>query len=362
MKNSKPEIAFFGSGLVTACRDDASTCYRGIIKYLDRLGYRVVVYQHDASGLRRSRLLPGLESIEVVGYQENIDSVQSVLRKASNADIIVKAGGDGALDELIEKSFPEIRKPNQKIIFWDMDAPATLDYAGRKDESFRKLIPQYDYIFTSGGGDRVVSAYKALGARECIPVYNALDPETNFSVNRDARFEADLSFFGERLPGREAKVKEYLMDVAEKMPGKKFIIGGSGWDDLQFSPNVRYVNHVFRKDHNAFNSSAHFVLNIGRGSMSGYGFSPSCRVFEAAGAGACIITDQREGIEEFFVPGKEILVAGNGREAELFISDIGPEEAAEIGKAAKRRVLADHTYEKRAMLLSKIFSEQEVLY
>lgn len=360
---TKPSIAFLGSSLVSAYRNEAATYFRGIIKYLSRLGYSVTFYEPNAYGRQEHRDIPDPGWAKVVVYSNSRSALDHVLELSSKADIVIKASGIGVFDDIIEKTVTELKKENQKIIFWDVDAPATLDRAlGSKDEPFRKLVPDYDYILTYGGGDQVINAYKSLGARDCIQVYNAVDPETHFPVKREERFSCDLSFLGNRLPDREERVKSYFFNVASGMKDKKFLLGGNGWDDISLPPNISYVRHVFSKDHNAINSSSSFVLSISRQSITDYGFSPAARVFEAAGAGSCIITDYWKGIDEFFKPGKEILVARNSREVMYFLSDVGPEEAAEIGRNAQARVLKDHTYQKRVELLDRIFSEQEVFF
>lgn len=362
MNKLKPTIAFFGSSLLSAYWNGAATYYRGIIKYMNRLGYRVTFYEPDVYGRQQNRDISDPNWAEVIVYKNSLPELEKVLEEAKKADIIIKASGIGVFDDLLERYLPEIKKYWQSIIFWDVDAPATLDSILKNPEApFRKLIPKYDYILTYGGGEPVVNAYKSLNARECIPVYNALDPETHFPVPPEDRFLCDLSFLGNRLPDREERVKEFLFQTAEKLPDKKFILGGNGWNDNNLPANIRYVNHVFSKDHNAFNSSSSFILNVSRQSMADYGFSPSTRVFEAAGAGACIITDSWKGIENFLIPGKEILVAANADEVSWFVSDIGRDEAAEIGRSARIKVMESHTYERRAALLDRILEKQEVL-
>jgi spore maturation protein CgeB len=361
MINQKPTIAFFGSSLVSAYWNGAATYYRGIIKYLNRLGYNVTFYEPDAFDRQANRDIPDPDWARVIVYPPDEPSLARVLDEASLSDIIIKASGVGVFDALLERTIPEMRKPSQKIIFWDVDAPATLDSViGNEDTEFRELIPQYDLILTYGGGEPVVNAYKLLNARECIPIYNALDPETHHPVEPQEKFRCDLSFLGNRLPDREARVEEFFLEVADRMPEKQFLLGGSGWGELSISPNVKYVNHVFSKDHNAFNCSSGMVLNISRQSMADYGFSPATRVFEAAGAGACVITDYWKGIENFLIPGTEVLVAMDGDEVEGFLVNTDKAKAARIGEAARKKVLSDHTYEKRAILLDRIFAEQEV--
>lgn len=363
MNNSKPTIAFFGSSLVSAYWNGAATYYRGMIKNLYKLGYNVTFYEPDAFERQEHRDIEDPLWAKVVVYANEQSAVEAAIEKAKKADIIIKASGVGVFDHFLEKSLTEIKNDHRLIIFWDVDAPATLDSVlHNPDAPFRKLIPQYDFIFTYGGGEPVVSAYMSLNAKRCIPIYNALDPETHYQVLPEKRFTCDLSFLGNRLPDREARVKEFFMQVAEKMPRKKFILGGSGWGDFPFPPNVKYVNHVYSSDHNAFNSSAKVVLNISRQSMADYGFSPATRVFEAAGAGACIITDYWQGIENFFTPGKEILVANDGAEVAKLLGSITDKEATSIGAAAKLKVLAKHTYQQRAQLMNNILLKQEVLF
>ena len=139
--------------------------------------------------------------------------------------------------------------------------------------------------------------------------------------------------------------------MAADLPQDRFILGGNGWSDKPLASNITYVGHVYTRDHNAFNASARAVLNVSRNSMAAYGYSPATRVFEAAGAGACIITDAWEGISRFFEPGPEILVAPNGPAVADILARLTPREARRIGEAALARALAEHTYERRVDLL-----------
>jgi spore maturation protein CgeB len=245
-------------------------------------------------------------------------------------------------------------------VFWDVDAPATLDrvHANATDQ-FLKLIPRYNAIFTYGGGDPVVNAYKALGARNCVPIYNALDPITHRPVAPHPRFAADLGFLGNRLPDREKRVEEFFLDPAARLPFMRFILGGAGWGDKPKPRNVRYFDHVFTRDHNAFNSTPRAVINISRDSMARYGYSPATRVFEAAGSAACLITDRWIGIEHFFEPNREILVAGSADDVVEHLKTLPPHRAHAIGEAALKRALAEHTYSHRAALVERVLEGRQ---
>lgn len=356
MKNHM-NIAFYGSSLVSAYWNGAATYYRGIIKELSRLGYQVTFYEPDAYERQQHRDIPDPDWATVVVYENNEESAFEVLAEAAKADIVIKASGVGVFDELLEEQVLKLRKDNQLVIFWDVDAPATLErMENNAEDPFRALVPQYDLILTYGGGQPVIEAYGTFGAKRCVPIYNALDPETHFPVPDEEKFKCDLAFLGNRLPDREARVEDFFLNAAAKLPSESFKIGGSGWGDKGMPENVTYVGHVYTKDHNAFNCTPKAVLNISRDSMAKMGFSPATRVFEAAGAGACIITDYWLGIDFFFEPGTEILVAGSGIEVAEILSKLSVEEARSIGEAAKTRVLLYHTYAHRAKEADEIFN------
>jgi spore maturation protein CgeB len=347
-------IAFFASSLVSAYWNGAATYYRGIVRALHGRGHTIRFFEPDAYERQQHRDIPDPPWAEVVVYEATHQGVCAALESARESDLIVKASGVGIFDELLEAAVAALRGDSRLAAFWDVDAPATLNRVrNNPTDPFRALIPQYDAIFTYGGGDPVVKAYGALGARQCTPIYNALDPDTHFAVPPDPRYAGDLGFLGNRLPDREKRVEEFFLKPAAGLPEMNFLLGGAGWGDKPMPANVRYVDHVYTRDHNALNCTPRAVLNISRDSMADFGFSPATRVFEAAGAAACMITDAWEGIELFFEPGSEILVARNGYEVQEWLRRLDPEDAREIGQRALRRVMAEHTYAQRAVAVEK---------
>jgi len=352
------KFAFFGSSLVSAYWNGAATYYRGIIKAMHERGHEITFYEPDAYDRQKNRDIDDPDYAQIKVYQPNEEEVYKALEEALHADVIIKTSGVGVFDELLEKEVLKLKLHDKVVFFWDVDAPATLDRVNASDEDyFKPLIPQYDMILTYGGGDPVVNAYKALGCKNCYPIYNALDPSTHHPVAKEERFVCDLAFLGNRLPDREKRVEDFFLNVAAQLPQQSFILGGNGWHDKPMSSNINYLGHVYTKDHNALNCSPKAVLNISRDSMAKYGFSPATRVFEAAGAGACIITDYWMGIDYFFEPGKEILIARSGDEVKEIISNFSFEEAEKIGQAAFQKVLAAHTYTQRAAELDRILKQ-----
>lgn len=348
--NKGLNIAFFGSSLVSAYWNGAATYYRGIIRELNNRGHSVVFFEPDAYDRQKNRDIDDPTYARSVVYKADLTGVRSALHQARGADVIIKASGVGVFDNLLEQEVLRFQNTSTMVVFWDVDAPATLDrIRNDQNDPFRELIGSYDLILTYGGGDRVVSGYKKFGARQCIPVYNALDPITHFQVCSDSRFEGSLGFLGNRLPDREKRVEEFFFKPASLLCHKLFILGGNGWQiNTGGFPNVRYLGHVFTYDHNAFNSSVLAVLNINRQSMACCGYSPPTRIFEAAGAAACIITDAWDGIEMFLQPNVECLVAQSGDEVAEILKSLNYSFARQIGKAAQERILSEHTYQKRA--------------
>lgn len=351
-------IAFFGSSLVSAYWNGAATYYRGIISALYALGHEITFYEPDAYDRQQHRDLPDPEWARVVVYSIDRETgVLAALAEAKQADLIIKTSGVGAFDELLEAAVADLQGPRRLVAFWDVDAPATLERVQQNPaDPFRALIPCYDLIFTYGGGLPVFNAYKALGARSCHLIYNALNPNTHHPVTPDPRFMGFCGFLGNRLPDRDRRVEEFFLRPAAALPDARFLLGGNGWHDKPMAPNIERLGHVYTREHNAFNCSLQTVLNINRESMARFGFSPPTRVFEAAGAGACLITDTWEGIELFLEPDKEVLVAADGDAVIDHLHALDPAKARQIGDAARRRVLAEHTYDQRAEQVDQILA------
>lgn len=343
------KLAFYGSSLLSAYWNGAATYYRGMLRELAARGYEVTFYEPDAFDRQSHRDIDPPEWARVVVYPATEAAAREVSGRAAAADVVVKASGVGVFDDLLLEGVMAAARPHAVKIFWDVDAPATLaELRAGPELALRQILPSLDLVLTYGGGAPVVQAYEALGARACRAIYNALDPETHHPVAPDPRFAGDLNFLANRLPDREARVEEFFLEPAARLPDRRFLLGGAGWEDKPAAANVRRIGHVGTSDHNAFNCSALAVLNVARDSMADVGFSPATRVFEAAGAGACLITDAWRGVELFLQPNEEVLVARDGRDVVDFLAALTPGRARAIGQAARRRVLAEHTYGRRA--------------
>jgi len=350
------KIAFYGSSLLSSYWNGAATYYRGILRALALRGYDISFYEPDAFDRQSHRDIAPPDWARSVVYPATMDGVRMVASEAAHADIVVKASGVGVFDDELLEAVMTAARPDAIRIFWDVDAAATLEeMRAAPDHPTRGQLGRLDAVLTYGGGPPVVEAYQSLGAASCIPIYNAVDPTTHFPVTADPAFDADLAFLGNRLPDREERVRHFFLEPAGLLPDKRFLLGGNGWEPQHLPSNVHALGHVPTADHNAFNCSPLAVLNIARDSMAEVGFSPATRVFEAAGAAACLITDAWEGIELFLQPGSEVLVARDGQDVQDIVSSLEPDRARAIGAAARQRVLRDHSYGLRAAQADEVF-------
>lgn len=351
-------ITFYGSSLLSSYWNGAATYYRGLLHALAALGHEITFFEPDVYDRQAYRDidLPGW--CRVCVYPARIASLRRVTRSASSAEVVVKASGVGYEDDALLAGVLSAASPGAVRIFFDVDAPATLaSMAADPTHPLREALPSIDLVLTYGGGDPVVTAYRAFGARRCAPIYNALDPDTHHPVPPDPRFAGDLGFLGNRLPDREARVHTFFFGAALRRPEDRFLLGGAGWAQDQVPANVRVLGHVPTADHNPFNVTPRAVLNVSREDMAAIGHSPATRVFEAAGAGACLATDPWRGIEQFLAPSHEVLVVRDGADVAEMLATLTPARAREIGENARRRVLAEHTYDRRAADLDRLLRE-----
>jgi spore maturation protein CgeB len=354
-------IFVFGSSITSSYWNGAATYYRGVYKNLHGLGHKITFAEPDIYGRQQHRDTTDVSYVNVAVYQTPRD-LEKMLARAAEADLVVKHSGVGADDDFLEMRLLDLRSSGSRIAFWDVDSPATLARveANARDH-LRGIIPELDFIFTYGGGSPVVEHYLRLGARNCFPLYNALDPETHHAVQPDPGLAADLAFVGNRLPDRERRVEDFFLRAAEMAPEMSFMLGGEGWGDKPLPSNVRWIGHVGTGDHNRVNCSARMVLNINRDSMAQIGFSPPTRVFEAAGAGACVITDRWPGVEMFFQVDSEILVASSAQEIVTSLRETSKHRARLIGNAMRERALREHTYEQRAQQVDRILTSSAAI-
>ncbi len=340
------KLFVFGSSLLSSYWNGAATYYRGVYRALHARGHQIVFAEPDAFQ-RQQHIDPGDYSYaETIVYRPTVD-LDALLQGARGADVVVKHSGIGVDDEELERRVLEC-KPESRVVYWDVDAPATIARMRENPESgLATWIGHYDAVFTYGGGPRTKEAFQQFGARCFESIYNGLDSTTHHPVEPDPALACDLAFIGNRLPDREQRVEDFFLRAAMLAPEKSFLLGGEGWGDKPMPSNVRWIGHVPTGDHNVVNCSARMVLNINRASMASFGFSPPTRVFEAAGSGACLMCDDWPGMAQFFEPGREVLIVRSAEDVVTLLRTYSAEDARRCGEAFRARALREHTYEMR---------------
>lgn len=348
-------ISFFGASLVSAYRNGAATYLRGVLRALAGNGHTIRFYEpiNEERLTHRDILDPAWA--QVVRFTPDGEGVEAALDSAADADLIIKSSGVGVFDDLLEAAVPHCTTEQALSVYWDLEPATTL---ARLDTEvhypLRSQLPWYDLVLLRYGGEEMIEAFQRIGARTCFPVYPALDPEIHFPVTMASAPIASLAYLAHRRLERDPQVQRAFFDVAATLSGYRFTLGGCGWEDVAMPSNVHYVGYVYTAEHNTFNGAASAVLNLTHGPTARWGYAPTGRLFEAAGAGACVITDAWTGIETFLEPEREILIAHDTAEVINHLSALSPERTAAIGRRAGERSRAEHTYERRAAELEAL--------
>ncbi len=351
------KIFAFGASILTSYWNGAATYYRGCYKYLAERGHEITFVSPDAFDRKQHPDDGDFSFVRALYYDPTPAGVDQMLALARDADVVVKHSGLGVDDALLERRILELQ-PESLVVFWDVDAPATLGRMhANSHDPFHLNVPRYDAVLTYGGGPKARAGYLAAGAGAYYSIYNGLDPETHHPVATDPSLACDVAFLGNRLPDREGRMEDLFLRAAALAPDKRFLLGGEGWGDKPMPQNVRWIGHVPTHDHNRFNCSASMVMNVNRASMADFGFSPPTRVFEVSGAGTCMICDDWPGINDCFEPGSEILVVRTAEEVVRALHDHDNASVRRIGDAFHARGLRDHTYAQRAVQAECAFLE-----
>jgi spore maturation protein CgeB len=240
--------------------------------------------------------------------------------------------------------------------FYDLDTPVTLAElrAGRPVTYLGpRGLRDFDLVFSYTGGAALAGLTHELGAREVVPLYGSVDPAVHFPVAPDAAYAADLSYLGTYAADRQAAVEELFVGAARRLPERRFLLAGAQYpQDFPWTANTFFLPHVSPPEHPAFYSSSRLTLNVTRRTMAELGYCPSGRLFEAAACGVPLLSDWWEGLDAFFTPGEEILVAHSTDDAVMAVeADAGA--LATLARRARERTLDEHTADHRAAELER---------
>lgn len=345
------KLVVFGLTISSSWGNGHATLWRGLAKALARRGHRLVFFERDVPWYADTRDLweiPGGELILYPGWDEVRPRAIVELADADVAMVTSYCPDGPAASALVLASRVPCRT------FYDLDTPVTLARL-KAGEVVDYLPPEglggFDLTLSYTGGPALDALRERLGARRTAPLYGHVDPETHRPVPLIERFRADLSYLGTWAADRQAMLEALFVEPARRRPERRFLIGGALYpQDFPWSANIFFVHHLPPAEHPAFFASSRLTLNVTRAAMAAMGWCPSGRLFEAAACGTAILSDAWDGLDAFFTPGREILLARNTEDAVAAL-DLSDAEIARIGAAARERTLAEYTADRRVLEL-----------
>lgn len=350
------KIVIFGLTISSSWGNGHATLWRGLCRALAGQGHKIVFYERDTefyAGARDLHALPGGELVLYRSFQDIKRRVEWDL-ECTGAAIVTSYCPDALA------AFDLIRASSAVSVFYDLDTPVTLHRQGR-GENVDYIGPdglaEYDLVLSFTGGEALRALREMFGARRVYPLYGHVDPEIHHPIPPAREFFSDLSYLGTYAADRQEKLETLFVEPARRRPSQRFFLAGAQYpQDFPWQENIHFARHLDPGDHARFLCSSRLTLNITRREMARMGWCPSGRVFEAAACGAPVISDWWDGLGSYFEPGQEILIVQSTDDV-LAALEMDDDALAEIGRAARARVLAEHTSAHRARELMQLLAE-----
>lgn len=320
--------------------------WRALVRELNHLGHTIVFFERDASG--------ALEGAELIPYHQwrEVQAKAAGQLADSDAAIITSAFQDvGYASQAVLESPARVR------CFYDLNPAVTLGL--QKPGTALHAVPAeglsgFDVVLSYTGGRALAELKSQLGARHVVPLYGCVDPQVCQAVAPDESYRSDLSYLGEWLPEIRATLDSLFLEPARRRPDLRFIAtspGGPG--KLDAPANVQFLAQVPEIDISSVYRVSRLTLTLAPSAAADMGYCPTSSMFEAAACGIPVLSDDWDGLDYFFEPEREILVArttGHVMDALALAKD----RLAQIGRAGRDRVLATHTAARRALELENI--------
>jgi spore maturation protein CgeB len=351
-------LVIFGLSVSSAWGNGHATLWRGLIRALSGMGHEVYFFEKDVPYYAAHRDYTEIPRGRLILY-DNFAAIRAQaerLLRDADVGMVTSYCPDGlaATDLVISSSVP-VKS------FYDLDAPITLERlrAGQPvDYIGPRGLRDFDIVLSYTGGGTLEELRTRLHAEYAVPLYGSVDPEVHRPAAAVPYYQADLSYLGTYAEDRQQALEELFIAPARRLPDQKFLIGGAQYPPhFPWTSNIYFVRHVPPPEHPAFFGSSRLTLNVTRSAMAAAGFCPSGRLFEAAACGAPVLSDWWEGLDEFFAPGEEVLIARTADDSMNALSR-SEEELRRIAARARERALTCHTARRRAEELVQ-YLEQE---
>jgi spore maturation protein CgeB len=348
-------FVIFGLTVSSSWGNGHATLWRGLWRALAARGHHIVFFERDVPYYAEHRDVFELPGGELLLYRRWDDVVARAQRELHDADAAMVTSycpdGIAAADLLVQATHPAVK------VFYDMDTPATLaqlQEGGAVPYIGPRGLRDFDLVLSYTGGRSLDQLRGRLGARRVATLYGHVDPDVHRPVPPRPAYRCALSYLGTYAADRQAALEALFIEPARRLAGESFVIGGAQYPaDFPWTANIRFVRHLPPAEHPAFFSSSRLTLSVTRRAMALNGYCPSGRLFEAAACGTPIVSDDWAGLDEFFEPGREIVVARCARDA-VEALQMPDSQLRRIAAAARERVLSRHTSERRAVELEGV--------
>jgi spore maturation protein CgeB len=352
------KIVVFGLTISSAWGNGHATLWRGLCRALAERRHEITFFEKDVAYYAAHRDTTSPVGCRLRLYADWQDVRGEAATAIANSDVAMVTSycpdGQAACELVLESHAP-------RRVFYDLDTPVTLQRLAQ-GECVPYLpthgLSDFDLVLSYTGGRALDQLRSQLGARRVVPLYGSVDPVAHHRVEHSSITRVDLSYLGTYARDRQRRLEDLFVEPARRCPGRRFMLGGSQYpDDFPWAENIYYMRHMPPPMHPAFYSASALTLNVTRAAMADMGYCPSGRLFEAAACGTPILSDTWEGIERFFEPREEILVARDTEEAVAALS-LPQETLNRIAHAAHERTLAEHTAACRAREFEQIATSE----
>lgn len=350
------KLVVLGLSLSSSWGNGHATTFRALLEAFAERGHDILFLERDVPWYRNQRDLGDPDYCRLAFYSD-LQDLQRWREDIASADAVVVGS---YVPEGVEVGRFVQRTARGTTAFYDIDTPVTLAKLGRGDFEYLspEIVPGYDIYLSFTGGPTLRFIEERYCSPAARPLFCSVDAGKYQPVDVPLRW--DLSYLGTYSDDRQPTVDKLLNAVARKLPHRRFCVAGPQYPDrIDWPSNVERIDHVPPADHPAFYAASRFTLNVTRADMIAAGWSPSVRLFEAAACGTPIISDVWEGLDQLLEPGREILLARSTEEVIAAVEGLTPDQAQAIGRAARSRVLAEHTAAHRAEELETHLEEAQ---
>jgi spore maturation protein CgeB len=355
-ESRRMRIVIFGLSLSSSWGNGHATTYRGLIQGLALLGHRVTFCERDLPWYANNRDLPQPRDAQLSIYCSLAEAKRRFSAAVRDADLVIVGS---YVPQGIELGEWVTGTAKGVTAFYDIDTPVTLAKLDRNEADYlsRRLISRYSLYLSFTGGATLRRIESHYGARIARPLYCSVDPLV-YSPPESFTATWQLGYMGTYSDDRQPALNELLLEPARRWSAARMVVAGPQYPkNIPWPANVKRITHLSPSRHPRFYGAQRFTLNITRAQMRAAGYSPSVRLFEAAACATPIISDCWPGLDHFFLPGKEILLAVSAQDTLRYLRELSDAERATIGRRARLRVLSEHTPLRRAQQLSEFVSE-----